>query len=113
MGNESIEEQAFSRGGKALDCFPANDWLMPHDLCLTTVGCPVCIVFWATGGLLLLLVWCGWCSLLIPRNRLWFLGQVYKCESDHIFSTEAKCLENEKAFIIDVDHCVVTWLLHR
>lgn len=35
-------------GGKALDCFPANGWLMPHDLCLTTVGCPVCIVFWAT-----------------------------------------------------------------
>lgn len=56
---------------------------MPHGLCLTTVGCPVCIVFWAAVG-------CCFCQFaavgshsLIPRNQLWVLGQVYNCEMDH------------------------------
>lgn len=45
MGNKPIEKSAFS-GGKALDCFSANDWSMSHDLPLTKVRCPFCIVLW-------------------------------------------------------------------
>lgn len=57
-GNKPIEKSAFSWGGKALDCFPANDWFMSHDLPLTIVGCPFCIVLWVKVGLCFCLFVC-------------------------------------------------------
>lgn len=69
----SILKSQHSVGGKALDCFPAIDWFMSHDLPLTTVDCPFCIVLWVKVGLCFCLFGAG-CSHSNPpvQSDFWW-----------------------------------------